>query len=59
MKPKNPVVNLRHIAERVGVSRITVSMALRDDGRISEVTRERVRAVANELGYTPNPRIER
>jgi DNA-binding LacI/PurR family transcriptional regulator len=57
MKPKNPVVNLRHIAERVGVSRITVSMALRDDGRISEVTRERVRAVAKELGYTPNPRI--
>ena len=57
MKPRDPVVNLKSIAEQVGVSRMTVSLALRDDGRISEKTRERVRAVAHELGYTPNPRI--
>jgi DNA-binding LacI/PurR family transcriptional regulator len=57
MKPKKTVVTLRHIAERVGVSRMTVSQALRDDGRIAEATRERVRAAARELGYEPNPRL--
>jgi LacI family transcriptional regulator len=54
---KKEVVSLRHIAERVGVSRMTVSQALRDDGRIAEATRERVRAAARELGYEPNPRL--
>jgi len=57
MKPKKMVISLKNIAERVGVSRMTVSQALRSDGRISEATRERVRAAAHELGYTPNPRI--
>jgi len=56
MNSKN-VVTLRNIAEHVGVSRMTVSLALREDGRIPEVTRERVLAAARELGYTPNPRI--
>jgi len=55
--PEKKVVTLRHIADRVGVSRITVSMALREDGRISKATRERVREAAQALGYTPNPRI--
>ena len=56
MKAKR-FVSLKSIAERIGVSRMTVSLALRDDGRISEPMRERVRAVALELGYIPNPRI--
>ena len=56
-KTKSKVVSLKHIAERVGVSRMTVSLALRDDGRIPEATRERVCAVAHALGYTANPRI--
>ncbi|MEI6644652.1 MAG: LacI family DNA-binding transcriptional regulator [bacterium] len=57
MNPKKTVISLRHIAERVGVSRMTVSQALRDDGRISSTTRERVRAVARELGFEPNPHL--
>jgi len=50
-------VSLTDIAARAGVSRMTVSLVLRDDGRISRETRERVRALAAELGYKPNPRI--
>jgi LacI family transcriptional regulator len=54
---KKGVVSLKHIAERIGVSRMTVSQALRNDGRIAEATRERVRAAARELGYKANPRL--
>jgi LacI family transcriptional regulator len=50
-------VTLRVIAERLNVSKVTVSMALRDDPRVAKATKERVRQVATELGYTPNPRL--
>lgn len=55
--PSKPVVSLKHLAERLGISRMAVSLALRGDGRISAATRERVRQAALDLGYTPNPRI--
>ncbi|MBG6238436.1 LacI family transcriptional regulator [Mycetocola sp. CAN_C7] len=42
------------IALRVGVGQSTVSRALRDDPRISQATRDKVRAAAAELGYIPN-----
>ncbi len=44
------------VARRAGVSRTTVSFVLNDvrDRGISEATRERVLAVAQELGYEPN-----
>jgi len=45
---------LRDIAERAGVSVNTVSRALNDKPDISAATRERVRAIAKTLGYTPN-----
>lgn len=45
------------IADRLGVSKMTVSRALRDDPAISAATRERVRQAANEMGYTPNPLV--
>jgi DNA-binding LacI/PurR family transcriptional regulator len=45
---------LRDIARAVGVSVATASRALRDDPRIGERTRTRVRLVAEELGYVPN-----
>ncbi len=48
---------LQDIADRVGLSRNTVSCALRNTGRISERTRERIRRVAEELGYRPNPLV--
>jgi LacI family transcriptional regulator len=44
------------VARRAGVSRTTVSFVLNDvrDRGISEATRERVLAVAREIGYEPN-----
>ena len=42
---------LRHIAERAQVSVMTVSYAFNDPDRVSRATRERVLAVAAELGY--------
>lgn len=48
------LVSLRTVAEAAGVSRMTVSLALRDDPRITLAQRERVRAAARSLGWTPD-----
>ena len=42
------------IAERLGVSKSTVSRAMKDDSSISRSVRARVRQLADELGYRPN-----
>lgn len=47
-------VTLKDVAERVGVTSAAVSMALSGSSRISAATAERVRAVADELGYVPS-----
>lgn len=47
-------VTLQDIADRVGVSRSTVSFAITGRGRVSEEMRKRVHEVAAELGYRPN-----
>lgn len=47
-------VGIKHIAAKAGVSIATVSHALRNPGRVSDATRERVLAAAKEVGYTPN-----
>lgn len=48
-------VSMRDIAERLGVSVKTVSGALNGDAiRMSNETRRRIRALAEELGYSPN-----
>jgi DNA-binding LacI/PurR family transcriptional regulator len=44
-------LSVKYIAERLGLSVGTVSMALRDDLRVSEDTRQRVKALASQLGY--------
>lgn len=54
----NPVpkrVTQTDIAAKLGLTKATVSLALRDDRRISAPTRERVRRAAEELGYRPDP----
>lgn len=53
----NKRITMQDIARKAGVTAATVSMALRDHARISPETRERVRAVAERLGYRPDPLI--
>ncbi len=48
------VVSLRQVAEAAGVSRMTVSRAFRADSPMRAELRERVLAVARELGYEPD-----
>lgn len=43
------------MAAKLGVSRIAVSMALRDHHRISVELRKKVRRVAREMGFVPDP----
>lgn len=52
-------IPLRLIAERAGVSRMTVSRALRDDPEISKATCRRIQKVAERLGYRPDPILAR
>ncbi|RKR06792.1 LacI family transcriptional regulator [Kushneria sinocarnis] len=47
-------VTLDDVARRVGVSKITISRALREPWRVSEGLRQRIHAVIDELGYIPN-----
>lgn len=48
------MVRLKDIAERAGVSIMTVSKVLRDAPDISPGTKVRVRALAQEMGYVPH-----
>ena len=42
------------VARLAGVSQPTVSRALRDDPRVTQATRDRVRQAADDLGYVPS-----
>mgnify|MGYP000864619379 CR=1 FL=1 len=48
------MVRLVDIAERIGVSVMTVSKALRDQPDVAASTRSRIKAAAKEMGYTPD-----
>lgn len=52
-------VTLQQIAEAAGVSVMTVSRVVRGAARVSEATRQKVQAVAAELGYEPDPHLAR
>ncbi len=47
-------VSIKDIAQTAGVSPSTVSRALSDHPRISAETKERIRRLAEEMGYTPS-----
>jgi LacI family transcriptional regulator len=51
---RRPRVGLKQIAAEAGVSLMTVSRALKGEGRLSAETRERVKDVARRLRYRPN-----
>jgi LacI family transcriptional regulator len=48
------MITSRDVARLAGVSQPTVSRALRDDPKVSEATKQRVREAALALGYAPN-----
>ncbi|MEE9335962.1 MAG: LacI family DNA-binding transcriptional regulator [Granulosicoccaceae bacterium] len=48
------VVTLKEVAKLAGVSRSAVSRSFTDGASVSAKTREKVHAVAQELGYQPN-----
>ncbi len=50
-------VTMKSIAVQAGVTQATVSMSLANNPRIPPVTRERIRAIAQKLGYQPNPYV--
>lgn len=50
-----PIVTIRDVAERAGVSISTVSHAFSGSRPISRATKERVLSAAAALGYDPNP----
>ena len=55
MQSKRP--SCKTIAQVAGVSRMTVSMALRDHPRVAEATKKRIKEIAIEQGYTPDPNL--
>ncbi|MEP7143827.1 MAG: LacI family DNA-binding transcriptional regulator [Ferruginibacter sp.] len=48
-------INLKKLAEKLGLSISSVSKALRDSYEISAETKKRVLAMAEKLNYQPNP----
>jgi DNA-binding LacI/PurR family transcriptional regulator len=51
------LITLQDIADRARVGRTTVSLALRNHPKISAATRERIRGLAESMGYRPNPLV--
>lgn len=55
-EPLAQKIKLSTIAEGLGVSTATVSLALRDSPLVADATRERIKAHAREIGYIYNRR---
>ncbi len=53
-KGSNPMISMKDIAKRCGVSVATVSKALNGRQDIGEETKERIERAANEMGYLAN-----
>ena len=53
-EPRGGRITIKDIAERAGVSKGAVSYALNGRPGVSAATRDRIRAIADELGWYPN-----
>jgi LacI family transcriptional regulator len=51
-------VTLADVAKQAGVHTTTVSLALRNHPRLPEATRQRLRALAEQMGYAPDPAMQ-
>lgn len=58
MIPMKIRVTQNDIARAAGVHNTTVSLALRNSPAIPEVTRKRIQAIAEGLGYSPDPALQ-
>jgi len=50
-------LTMRDVAKRGGVSQATVSLALSNSPLVSSVTKDRIQALAREMGYRTNPLV--
>jgi LacI family transcriptional regulator len=50
-------ITMAEVARAAGVHQTTVSLALRNDPRLPRATRQRLRALAERLGYRPDPML--
>ncbi len=50
-------VTMQDVAQAAGVHQTTVSLALRNDPRLPEKTRQKIQALADKLGYRPDPML--
>ena len=57
--PTKKVPSYGDIARLAGVSQMTVSLALRDHPTLPPATRRRIKEIAEEIGYRPDPNIGR
>jgi LacI family transcriptional regulator len=48
-------IDMQYLAQKLNLSKATVSKALNDSYEISKETKKRVHKLATRLGYTPNP----
>ncbi len=55
--PKPQKVTLKEIADATGLTRMAVSLALRNKAGVSNETREKVMRLASQLGYEPDPEV--
>jgi len=51
---KTPIVTMEDVAQAAGVSRMTVSRALKKDGLVSEHTRTRILKIVEKMNYVPD-----
>lgn len=57
--PMAKTVRLSDIAEKVGVSTVTVSKALTDQKGVSEEMRAKIKELADQMGYVPSAKTKR
>ena len=48
-------VTIKDLAEKAGVSKTSVSFAFNNPARISKETYNKIMAIAQEIGYSPDP----
>ena len=53
----NPRVTLREVAAKAGVHHTTASRALKNDPRVQADTLAKIRSIAEEMGYMPDPML--